>query len=109
MIAGLLAALGRCRPLRSALCLGLAVAAILWLVVKLVSLVPVVVVPVLVALLLTALLTPLRDRLESLRLPRGLAVLVSILTLLLALAGLITLVVVQARAGFGVERHVLGR
>ncbi|MBO0983030.1 AI-2E family transporter [Rathayibacter sp. SD072] len=79
----------------------LAVAAVLWLVVKLVSLVPVVVVPVLVALLLTALLTPLRDRLESLRLPRGLAVLVSILTLLLALAGLISLVVVQARAGFG--------
>lgn len=79
----------------------LAVAAVLWLVVQLVSMVPVVVVPVLVALLLTALLTPLRDRLEAWRLPRGLAVLVSILTLLLAISGLVALVVVQTRAGFG--------
>ncbi|QHC59965.1 AI-2E family transporter [Rathayibacter sp. VKM Ac-2760] len=79
----------------------LAVAALLWLVVKLVALVPVVVVPVLIALLVTALLTPLRDRLERWRLPRPLAVLVSILALLLALVGLIALVVVQSRAGFG--------
>ncbi|MCJ1698920.1 AI-2E family transporter [Rathayibacter festucae] len=79
----------------------LAVAALLWLVVKLVALVPVVVVPVLIAILVTALLTPLRDRLERWRLPRPLAVLVSILALLLALVGLIGLVVVQSRAGFG--------
>jgi len=79
----------------------LAVAALLWLVVKLVALVPVVVVPVLIALLVTALLTPLRDRLERWRLPRPLAVLLSILALLLALVGLIGLVVVQSRAGFG--------
>lgn len=78
----------------------LAVAAVFYLVVRLVSLVPVVVVPVLIALLLTALLAPLRNALERLRLPRGLAVLVTILALLVALVGLVTLVVVQARSGF---------
>lgn len=84
------------------------VAAVLYLVVRLVSLVPVVVVPVLVAVLLAALLRPLRDRLERLRFPRGLAVLVSILALLLALLGLVGLVVVQARAGFnGIEERAL--
>lgn len=76
------------------------VAAVLWLVVRLVSMVPVVVVPVLIALLLTALLRPLRDGLERLQLPRGLAVLVAILALLLAITGLVSLVVVQARNGF---------
>ncbi|KQQ05441.1 hypothetical protein ASG06_02325 [Rathayibacter sp. Leaf185] len=78
----------------------LAVAAVLYLVVRLVSLIPVVVVPVLIALLLTALLTPLRDRLERLRWPRWLSVVVSLLAMLLALLGLIGLVVVQSRAGF---------
>lgn len=86
----------------------LAVAAVFSLVVRLVSMVPVVVVPVLIALLLTALLAPLRDRLERLRLPHGLAVLVTILAALIALAGLVALVVVQARSGFsGVGQRTL--
>ncbi|QHC67740.1 AI-2E family transporter [Rathayibacter oskolensis] len=86
----------------------LAVAAVLYLVVRLVSLIPVVVVPVLIALLLTALLTPLRDRLERLRWPRWLSVLVSILAMLLALLGLIGLVVVQSRSGFsGIGQRLL--
>ncbi|QHC56480.1 AI-2E family transporter [Rathayibacter tanaceti] len=78
----------------------LAVAAVLYLVVRLVSMLPVIVVPVLIALLLTALLTPLRDRLERLHLPRPLAVLVSILAMLMALTGLVGLVIVQSRTGF---------
>lgn len=86
----------------------LAVAAVLYLLVRLISLLPVIVVPVLVALLLTALLTPLRDRLERLHLPRGVAVLVSIFAILLALAGLIGLVIVQSRSGFsGIAQRAL--
>ncbi|WP_181026421.1 AI-2E family transporter [Rathayibacter tritici] len=86
----------------------LAVAALLYLLVRLVSLLPLIVVPVLIALLLTALLTPLRNRLERLRLPRPLAVLVSILAMLLLLSGLIALVIVQSRSGFsGVGQRAL--
>ncbi|MBF4461384.1 MULTISPECIES: AI-2E family transporter [unclassified Rathayibacter] len=86
----------------------LAVAAVLYLVVRLVSLLPVIVVPVLVALLLTALLSPLRDALERLHWPRPLAVLVSILAMLLVLSGLVALVIVQSRSGFsGVGERAL--
>ncbi|PPF15476.1 AI-2E family transporter [Rathayibacter sp. AY1D7] len=86
----------------------LAVAGLLYLLVRLVSLLPVIVVPVLIALLLTALLTPLRNRLERLRLPRPLAVLVSIVLMLLLLTGLVGLVIVQSRSGFsGVGQRAL--
>ncbi|NQX28266.1 AI-2E family transporter [Microbacteriaceae bacterium VKM Ac-2854] len=78
----------------------LAVVGVLALVCWLVSLVPVAVIPVMVALLLSALLTPLRAFLQRHRWPKWAAVLVSLLALLIAVGGLITLVVMQTRSGF---------
>lgn len=78
----------------------LAVVGVLALVAWLVALVPVVVIPVLVALLLSALLTPLRAFLQAHHVPKWLAVLTTLLALLLAVGGLITLVVLQTRSDF---------
>jgi predicted PurR-regulated permease PerM len=67
----------------------------------LVGLLHIVVIPVLVAVLLSGLLTPVKNRLRRLGLPKGLAVAVTFLGLLLAIAGLIVLVVLTLRTGIG--------
>lgn len=76
----------------------LAVAGVAALVVYLVILLHIVVVPVLVAVLLTGLLMPLRNRLHR-AMPTGLAVAITFVGLLVALAALIVLVVLTIRSG----------
>ncbi|MFD1720272.1 AI-2E family transporter [Amnibacterium endophyticum] len=70
------------------------------LVVYLVILLHVVVVPVLVAVLITGLVNPVKARLVTAGLPRGLAVAVTFLGLLVVVAALVTLVVLTIRSGF---------
>jgi putative heme transporter len=65
----------------------------------LVGLLHIVVIPVLVATLLSGLLTPLKNRLERIGLPKVLAVLITFLGLLVAIAALIVLVVLTLRTG----------
>jgi predicted PurR-regulated permease PerM len=72
-----------------------ALGALLWLV----GYFSVLVIPLLVAVLLTALVIPLTELLVRLRLPRGLAVAVTLLTLVAAVAGLFTLVGTQIASG----------
>jgi putative heme transporter len=67
----------------------------------LVGLLHIVVIPVLVAVLLSGLLTPVKNRLQRLGLPKALAVAITFLGLLLAIAGLIVLVVLTLRTGIG--------
>jgi predicted PurR-regulated permease PerM len=61
----------------------------------------VVVIPVLVAVLVTGLINPFKNRLIRHRWPKGLAVAVTFLGLLVLLGALITLVVLTIRAGTG--------
>jgi putative heme transporter len=68
----------------------------------------VVVVPVLVAVLLTGLINPLKRWLVEHRWPRGLAVAVTFLGLLVVVAGLITLVVLTVRSGLdGIQERTI--
>jgi len=67
----------------------------------LVGLLHIVVIPVLVATLLSGLLTPMKNRLTRAGLPKILAVLITFLGLLIAIAALIVLVVLTLRAGAG--------
>ena len=60
----------------------------------------VVVVPVLVAILVTGLINPVKNRLVAARWPKGLAVAVTFLGLLVLVAALVTLVVLTVRSGF---------
>lgn len=76
----------------------LAVAGAAAVVVYLVILLHIVVVPLLVALLLSGLLMPVRNRLRRV-MPKGIAVAITFVGLLVALAALILLVVVTIRSG----------
>ncbi|HTL41466.1 MAG TPA: AI-2E family transporter [Pseudolysinimonas sp.] len=78
----------------------LVVAALIALVGLLVALLRDVTVPVFVAILLAALLVPLKNWLVAHRWPRGLAVAVCEVGLLVVIAGLITVVVIFVRRGF---------
>jgi predicted PurR-regulated permease PerM len=78
----------------------LVVAAVIALVGLVIALLRDVAVPVFVAILLAALLVPLKNWLVRHRWPRGLAVAVCELGLLVVIAGLITVVVIFVRRGF---------
>jgi predicted PurR-regulated permease PerM len=78
----------------------LLVAAVIALVGLLVALLRDVAVPVFVAILLAALLVPLKNWLVAHRWPKGLAVAVCELGLLVVIAGLVTVVVIFVRRGF---------
>ena len=78
----------------------LVVVAVIALVGLLVALLRDVAVPVFVAILLAALLVPLKNWLIAHRWPKGLAVAVCELGLLVVIAGLITVVVIFVRRGF---------
>jgi predicted PurR-regulated permease PerM len=78
----------------------LVVAAVIALVGLLVALLRDVTVPVFVAILLAALLVPLKNWLVAHRWPRGLAVAVCEVGLLVVIAGLITVIVIFVRRGF---------
>ncbi len=77
--------------------IGLAVAALVWLISK----VAIIVVPVVIALLLSALLYPIVHGFERRGWPRSLGVLTALLTFLAAVTALVWLIVSQLRAGFG--------
>ena len=74
---------------------------LLAVLVYLVILLHIVVVPVLVASLLSGLLTPIKNALKRRGLPNGLAVAITFVGMLLAIAGLIVLVVLTIRSGLG--------
>jgi predicted PurR-regulated permease PerM len=78
----------------------LVVAAVIALVGLIVALLRDVAVPVFVAILLAALLVPLKNWLVAHRWPRGLAVAVCEVGLLVVVAGLITVIVIFVRRGF---------
>lgn len=73
-----------------------AVALAMWLVAQL----RLIVIPLMVAALLTALMVPLVDWLHRKKWPRGLAVAVGVVTLLVVVAGLLTLAITQIRLGW---------
>lgn len=75
----------------------LVAAGVVWLVILL----NIIVIPVLVAILLAGLLTPILHFLTRHGVPKVLAVIITFLGLLVALAALIFLVVTQLRSGFG--------
>lgn len=77
----------------------LVVAAVIAVVIYLVGLLHTVVVPVAVAILLAGLLTPVKNRLRRIGLPKWLSVLIVFLGTLVVIAGLIVLVVFAFRAG----------
>jgi len=77
--------------------IGVAVAALLWLIVQ----VRILVVPLLIAVLLTALLQPVVQLFVRRGWPRWLGVLTALLTLFVAIAALVTLIVTQLRQGLG--------
>lgn len=79
------------------LVVGLAVAALVWLIVQ----VRIIVVPVIVALLLSALLHPIVSLFERKGWPRWLGVVSALLALAVAVSGLVFLIISQLRAGFG--------
>lgn len=79
------------------LVIGLAVAALIWLVAQ----VRVIVVPIFIAVLLTALLHPIVALFERRRWPRWLGVVTAFVTLVVALGVLITLIVTQLRGDLG--------
>lgn len=90
------------RPVRVAaawswrlLLISLAITAVVWLVVQL----RIIVVPVLIALLIAALLVPYKNFLQRHRWPKWLAVLTAFLSLLIVVAGLVTLWVTQVMRG----------
>ena len=76
--------------------IGLACAAVIWLIVQ----VRIIVIPLLIAILLTALLSPLVRWIEKLGAPRWLGVLSSLLIFVASVTVLITLIVTQLRSGF---------
>src|SRR3982751_1054785 len=78
----------------------LVVAALIALIGLIVALLRDVAVPVFVAILLAALLVPLKNWLVRHRWPRGLAVAVCEVGLLIVIAGLVTVVVIFVRRGF---------
>jgi predicted PurR-regulated permease PerM len=67
----------------------------------LVGLLHIVVIPVLVAVLLSGLLTPIRNRLVRMGVPKALAVAITFLGLLVGIAALVVLVVLTLRSGAG--------
>ncbi len=77
--------------------IGIAVAALVWLIAQ----VAIIVVPVIIALLLSALLYPVVHAFERRSWPRWLGVLTAMVMFLLAVGGLIWLIVSQLRSGFG--------
>lgn len=77
--------------------IGVAVAALLWLIVQ----VRVLVVPVMVAMLLTALLQPIVTYFTGRGWPRWAGVVTALASLLVALGGLLWLIISQFRGGFG--------
>lgn len=77
--------------------IGVAVAALLWLIVQ----VRILAVPLLIAVLLTALLQPVVQFFVRRGWPRWLGVLTALLTLFVAIAALVTLIVTQLRQGLG--------
>lgn len=76
------------------LAIGLALAAILWVIVQL----RIIVIPVLIAVLLTALLAPMVSKLRSWGLPKWLGVLSALVTLFAAVGVLTLLIVTQMRS-----------
>ncbi|NLA65638.1 MAG: AI-2E family transporter [Leucobacter sp.] len=77
--------------------IGVAIAALVWVIVQ----VRIIVIPVIIALLLSALLYPIVHFFERRRWPRSLGVLTALLTLIAAVFVLVWLIVSQLRAGFG--------
>ncbi len=78
----------------------LAIVGMAAVVIYLVVLLHIVVIPVLVATLLAGLLMPLRNRIAHV-LPRGLGAAIAFITLLVAIAALVLLVVITVRRGIG--------
>lgn len=94
-------ALGVPKPIQAAaawswrmLVIGLALAAILWIVVEL----RIIVIPVLIAVLLTALLAPMVAKLRSWGAPKWVGVVTALLTLFASVGVLTTLIVTQIRS-----------
>ncbi len=77
--------------------IGIAVAALVWLIVQ----VRIIVIPVIIALLLSALLHPIVHFFERRGWPRSLGIVSALLALLAAVTGLVWLIVSQLRSGFG--------
>ncbi len=77
--------------------IGIAVAALVWLITK----VAIIVIPVIIAMLISALLHPIVHFFERRGLPRALGVATAMVTFLVAVTGLVWLIVSQLRAGFG--------
>lgn len=77
--------------------IGVAVAALIWLIVQ----VRILVVPLVIAMLLTALLSPIVKYFERRRWPRSLGVITALLALAAAITVLVWLIVSQLRSGFG--------
>jgi predicted PurR-regulated permease PerM len=79
----------------------LLVVAAVWVFLQLFGILSVVLVPVIIGLLLAAALSPVADRIESWRVPRGVATLITIVAGITLLAALVTLVAQQLSTGFG--------
>jgi predicted PurR-regulated permease PerM len=79
----------------------LVVVALVYVFLKLFSLLSVVLVPVIIGLLLSAAASPMVDRLQAWGLPRGVATMLIILAGLVVLVALIALVAQQFSSGFG--------
>lgn len=77
--------------------IGIAVAALVWLITQ----VAIIVIPVVIALLLSALLYPIVHFFERRKWSRGLGVLSAMVALLVAVTALVWLIVSQLRSGFG--------
>lgn len=76
--------------------IGVALAAVLWVIVQ----VRIIVIPLLVAILLTALLRPIVDWVQRLGLPKSVGVLTALLTLFASITALSYLVFTRFRSGF---------
>jgi len=77
--------------------IGLAVAALLWLIVQ----VRIIVIPVVIAILLTALLQPIVSYVERQGLPHWLGVVSALVTFIASVTALVALIVTQLRNGLG--------
>ncbi|HEX3005278.1 MAG TPA: AI-2E family transporter [Angustibacter sp.] len=78
----------------------LVVGAAVYFLLKLLALFVVIVAPVLIAVLLVALVKPITDALTAVRVPRGLAALVTVLLVIAVVSGLATVVGTQLVSGF---------
>lgn len=78
----------------------LVICAAIYFLLKLLALFIVLVAPVLIAVLLVALVKPFVDLLQSVRVPRGIAALITVLTVIAVVAGLVTVVGTQVVSGF---------